>query len=105
MAGRHCSLLPGRNDFSAEFTPIAIAHFSAAHLRNAQSRQAMAFRIDHKLARTWANIFQGDPNATHIAGRIGGEMDGVLMRVLLAAMDKGQRLAGPWSCFEKQIEK
>ena len=64
----------------------------------------MAARVHHQFAGAGLHVLERDPDAAHVAGREGREVDGVLVRVLLAAEHVTQRLAGLRGLVEDQPE-
>ena len=55
--------------------------------------QPVAPGIDHERAGIGMDVLERNPNAAHIAGRVRRQVDRILMDVLLAAVQKIQRLA------------
>src|SRR5271168_1489260 len=64
----------------------------------------MASRKYLELARIGPHVIDRDPYAAHVACRERGQMNRILMRILLAAEKVGERLAGPWRGTENDLQ-
>src|SRR5262249_1567020 len=63
----------------------------------------VAPRIDDELAAVRDDVLERDPRAAHVPRRKRGQVNRVLVRVLLAAENVGKRLARPGWSGEDQI--